>query len=180
MLTGLGIIGKLIEILATKLIGRKIDLVLDDRKRVCRAFTELYYCVDRLEEISTIFLNRIDLFLNETAEKPMDGNAYLVINELHNQSNSIESISRRFLEIGSEVRWAVEIFDPVLAVTIDQLYRFKYSLLYFLSDSIKIKDNDGKKLQLLAYQEPSSKILEIDMESYYDWVRENQDVKIVL
>jgi hypothetical protein len=123
MLTGLGLIGKLIEFLATKLIGRRIDLSLDDRRRACRAFTELYYCVDRLEEITSIFLNELDLLQADSA--------YNIINEYHNQSDAIESVSRRFLEIKAEVGWALEVFDPTLAAALVQLYQFKYSLLYF-------------------------------------------------
>lgn len=97
MLTGQGLIGKLVEFLAIKLVGRKIDLALDDKRRACRAFTELYYCVDRLEEITSIFLDQIDIFLNETDNATTNGNAYWVINEFHNQSYSIEAVSRRFL-----------------------------------------------------------------------------------
>jgi hypothetical protein len=178
MLTGIGLIGKLVEFLATKLIGRKIDLALDDRKRACRAFTELYYCVDRLEEITSKFLTEIDLCLDAADDSSADGKAYWVINEFHNRSYSLEAVSRRFSEIGSEVGWAVEIFDPTLAEAVDQLYCFKYSFLYFISDSIEIKDQDGKNFQLLAYKEPSPKILKIDMDSYYDWVKQNQGKKI--
>lgn len=178
MLTGIGLIGKLVEFLATKLIGRKIDLALDDRKRACRAFTELYYCIDRLEEITSHFLNEIDLYLNGEAGSGVEGNAYWIINEFHNQSYAIESVSRRFLEIKAELGWAVEIFDPILAAAVDQLYRFKYSFLYFISNSIETKDKDGKKFQLLEYKKPSSKILTIDMDSYYDWVKQNQGKEV--
>src|SRR5688500_14602897 len=113
MLTGLGLVGKLVEFLATKLIGRKIDLSLDDRRRACRAFTELYHCVDRLEEITSIFLNELELL--------QGGSAYDIINEYHNQSHSIESVSRRFLEIKAELGWALEVFDPTLAAALEQL-----------------------------------------------------------
>lgn len=170
MLTGLGLIGKLVELLATKLIGRKIDLTLDDRRRACRAFTELYYCVDRLEEITSIFLNELDVL--------QGGSAYDIINEYHNQSYSIESVSRRFLELKAELGWTLDIFDPTLAAAVEQLYRFKYSFLYFISNSIELKAQDGKGLQLLAYKDPSSKILKIDMESYYEWVKQHQGKKI--
>lgn len=178
MLTGQGLIGKLVEFLATKLLGRKIDLALDDRKRACRAFTEFYYCIDRLEEITSTFLNEIDIALKGTNDPTVGGSAYWVINEFHNQSGAIETVSRRFLAIGSELGWAVEIFDPTLATAVDQLYRFKYSFLYFISNSIEIKDKDGKKFQLLEYKEPSPKMLKIDMDSYYDWVKQNEGEKI--
>jgi hypothetical protein len=68
MLTGQGLIGKLIYFLATKLIGRTIDIKLDDKKRSCRAFVELYYCVDRLEDITNHFLVEL-----ESIKKPDEG-----------------------------------------------------------------------------------------------------------
>jgi hypothetical protein len=175
VLTGQGLIGKLVGFLATKLLGRRIDLALDERKRACRAFTELYYCLDRLEEITSIFLSEIDILLRETDDSKT---AYWIINEFHNQSHSIESLSQRFFELGSELAWAIQLFDPTLAASVNQLYRFKYSFLYFISNSIEVKEKDGKPLQLLAYQEPSSKILSIDMDSYYDWVKENEGKSI--
>lgn len=170
MLTGLGLIGKLIEFLATKLIGRKIDLSLDDRRRACRAFAELYYCVDRLEEITSIFLNELEFLHSDSA--------YDIINEYHNQSYSIDSVSRRFLELEAELRWTLDVFDPTLAAAVDQLYRFKYSFLYFISNSIELKAGEGKGLQGLTYKDPSPRILKIDMESYYEWVKQHQGKEI--
>jgi hypothetical protein len=178
MFTGQGLIGKLVELLATKLIGRKVDLALDDRRRACRAFTELYYCVERLEEITSIFLDEVDLIIEGMADVPAEGSAYYVINEFYNQSHSIEAVSTRFMDIKSELGWAVEIYDPTLAAALDQLLAFKHSLLYFISKSVEIKEKDGKPLQLLAYKEPSPKILKLDMDSYYEWIKQNRGKKI--
>lgn len=171
MLTGQGLIGKLIEVVATKLVGRKIELSLDDRRRVCRAFTELYFCVERLEEITTLFLTEIDL-------ATLDGNAFVIASEFYNQSHSIESVSQRFFEIGSELEWAIELYDPALAETVDQLYRFKYSFLFFISNSVEIREKDGVRNKAISYKEPSTRILRIDMDSYYDWVQQNRYKKI--
>jgi hypothetical protein len=52
-------------------------------------------------------------------------------------------------------------------------------LLLFLSDSIQIEEKDGVRNSLLKYPEPSPKVLRIDMESYYQWVKENRDKEIV-
>lgn len=171
MLTGQGLIGKFVDLLATKLIGKKIDLALDDRKRACRAFVELYYCVERLEDIS-------DHFLEELKDIRESGNGWMVVNSLALHGSSISSLSQRFLDIGAELDRVVELYDPDLARAIGQLYGFKYSFLLFIADSIHIEEKEGQRNRLLKYREPSPKVLSIDMESYYQWVKETGDKKI--
>jgi hypothetical protein len=171
MITGQGLIGKLVYFLATKLLGRQIDISLDDRKRACRAFTELYFCIEYLEELS----DRILASLNEAIKT---NDILYLISELHMVRKAIDSLSWRFLELGFELNWALEIFDPVLAHAVNQLYRFKFSFLHFISDSIEIKDKGGKSNNIIKYMKASKRILSIDMESYYAWIQESKDKKI--
>jgi len=171
VLTGQGLIGKLIYFLSTKLIGRTIDIRLDDKKRACRAFVELYYCVDRLEDITNHFLVEL-----EGIKKSDD--CWRLVNQFAIHGRSIDALSQRFFDIGAELNHAVELYDPDLAEAVNQLYLFKFSFLSFVSKSVKIMEKDGERNRLLKYPEPSSRVLSIDMESYYEWIKANRDKEI--
>ena len=171
MLTGQGLIGKLVYFLATKLLGRQIDLSLDDKKRACRAFVELYYCIDKLEDITSHFLT-------ELGEVKKSTECWKLVNQFAIHGRSIDALSQRFFDIGAELNRAVELYDPDLAEAVNQLYLFKFSFLSFVSNSIELVEKDGERNRLLKYVEPSSRVLSIDMESYYDWVKANRGKKI--
>ncbi|HEY9116550.1 MAG TPA: hypothetical protein VIN11_01925 [Roseivirga sp.] len=168
MLTGQGLIGKLVYFLATKLIEKKLDLALDDKKRACRAFVELYYCTDKLEDITNEFLKELKRSKNE-----LQGGGLPNLFALHGRS--LDALSSRFLEIGAELHRAVELYDETLADTVDQLFRFKYSFLYFAANSIEILPKEGERNRLLKFPVPSARVLDIDMESYYQWVKTHKD-----
>ena len=59
MLPGQGLIGKLVLLIAEKLISREVTLAFDEKKRACRAFVELYHCLDRLEELNARFIKTL-------------------------------------------------------------------------------------------------------------------------
>lgn len=168
MLTGQGLIGKLVYFLASKLIGKQLDLALNDKKRACRAFVELYYCVERLEDITGHFIEALD-------EVQHSEDTWILVNQFALHGPSLDAVSRRFIDIGTELNRAVQLYNEDLADAVDQLYRFKYSFLLFMADSLEIMDKDGERNRLLKYIEPSPRVLHIDMEGYYQWIKESRD-----
>lgn len=166
MLTGLGLIGKLVELLASKLLSRQIDLVLDDRKRACRALVELYFCIDGLEDLTRRFVDELG-----EIRAPADG--WRVANAVALHGSTLEALSRRFINIGPELERALSILDPPLADALGQLYAFKYSFLLFMSQSVELKEKNGERNRVLSYLKPSARILTIDMESYYNWAKDH-------
>jgi len=162
MITGEGFIGKLIYFLVTKLAGKKMDLLLDDRKRTCRAFTELYFCLERLEDITDKFIIQLDSSIQT-------GNAIGLINEVLVQEHAIETVSNRFFSIGAELERAIDLFDPVLSRSVSQIFGLKFSFLFFISKSIELKNESLNNI--LEYKNPSPKVLDINLDSYYEWLQ---------
>lgn len=166
MLTGQGLIGKLVELLATKLLSREIDLALDDRKRACRSLVELYFCIDGLEDVTARFIEELQGVEDQTS-------GWRAINGMALYGRTLDSLSQRFLNAGAELYQTLTIIDPPLADALGPLYGFKHSFLLFMSDSIQVKDKDGERNRVLCYREPTERILGIDASSYYEWVKDH-------
>lgn len=98
MLTGQGLIGKLVLLVAEKLIGHKLALALDEKKRTCRAFVELYHCLDRLEEINTQFITTFTDGINRGG---------LLIGDLQIILPAVDGVSQRFLDVQGELTLGV-------------------------------------------------------------------------
>jgi hypothetical protein len=172
MLTGQGLIAKLVELLATKLIGRQIDLALDERKLACRSLTELYFCLDSLERLTRAFTRELS-----EIEDPKDG--WIVANSLANHGWAIELLSKQFIVAGDDLRRTLDIVDPVLATALEPLYAFKYSFLSFIGSSAEPADKDGERNRLIRYRSPDQRILTLDIDAYYEWLRQNPPESIV-
>ena len=105
MLSGQGLIGKLVLLIAEKLISKQVALALDEKKRACRAFVELYHCLDRLEELNARFVKTLTY-----------GTEYgrILIGDLQILLPSVDAVSQRFLDIGNELYYALDIsFAPL-------------------------------------------------------------------
>jgi DNA-binding Xre family transcriptional regulator len=60
MIVWQGLIGKMVGFLATKLLGKKIVLLLDDRKKAARAFVKLYNAITELEQVTSLLINELN------------------------------------------------------------------------------------------------------------------------
>jgi len=161
MLPGQGLIGKLVLLIAEKLISREVTLAFDEKKRACRAFVELYHCLDRLEELNAGFIKMLEYGIEHGS---------LLIGDLQLLMPSVDAVSQRFFDIGGELCYALELLDPTLSEAVSQIYAGKGSFLLLVSHAIRY-DDSAKDVQLVEYPEPSPKILNIDMSSYYEWVK---------
>lgn len=168
MLSGQGIVGKLVELLLSKIAGKKLDLLLDDRRRVCRTFAEFYFCLARLEDISTSLLTPLRDAVSSRDPSPF-------VREFATVAPSLDALSQRFLDVGEQLEWVVELYDETLSRALSHLYYHKFSLLVLLSHSIELKRAAGGGTTELTYLCPSSDLLSIDMDKYYEWVKENSD-----
>ena len=162
MLTGQGLIGKLVLFMAEKLISHKLAISLDDRKRACRAFVELYYCLDRLEELNANAVELIDFGVVHGG---------ILIGDLEMLMPAVNTVSQRFLEIRGELSHALGLIDPALSDAVTQIYAAKGSFLLMLSDSLRYKA-PAHDTTSVKYYAPDQKILEIDMNSYQEWVEQ--------
>lgn len=156
MITGQGLIGSLALFIAEKLLSHKLAISLDIRKRACRAFVELYFSMDRLEELNSEVLELLSSGIKS------DG---ILIGDIELLIPKLNTVSQRFLECRGELATVIELIDPKLARAVTQIYSAKGSFLSLLSNSIEIKNSVE-----LEYYAPDSRILEIDMSLYDEWL----------
>jgi hypothetical protein len=160
LLTGQGLIGKLALFMAEKLISHKLAISLDEKKRACRAFVEFYYCLDRLEEVNSRVVETLNFGVTHGG---------ILIGDLELLMPAVNTVSQRFLECRGELYYAIELIDPALANAVTQIYEAKGSFLLMLSNSVRYKDGP-RDSAFIKYVAPDPRILEIDMESYEQWV----------
>jgi hypothetical protein len=169
MFTGAAIIGKLVELIASKLLGRAIDLTRDERRRVCRGMTALYFSVERLEELVEEVIRGIERSLETSDPNSAVGTVLRV-------SPSLDALSQRFYDEGEELYWALTIFDPALAKAVSDLFMSKFSFLHFIQESVSVGEQwPAKPGQQITFLEPSPEVLSLDVEAYYTWLRENDE-----
>lgn len=161
MISGIGLIGKLSLFVAEKLIGHKFTIALDDKKRACRAFVELYHCIDRLEELNEGIVDHLSFNVER---------GHILIDEIEILLNRVEGVSNRFVDLRGELYYALELLDPVLATTVYQLYAAKGSFLHLVSKAIRY-EGPRQEVEIVEYQEPRAKILTIDMDAFYEWTK---------
>lgn len=161
LLTGQGLIGKLVLFVAEKLIGHEIALALDEKKRTCRAFVELYHCLDRLEELNSRFIPLMTDGIEQGG---------ILVGDLLLILPAVDGVSQRFLDVRGELHHALTVLDPTLAESVGQLYAAKGSFLFMVAKALRYEE-PAHRNQVVEYMEPDGKILELDMDAYYEWVR---------
>lgn len=161
MISGQGLIGKLVLLVAEKLISHKLTIALDEKKRTCRAFVELYHCLDRLEELNVRFVNTLSHGVEHGG---------ILIGDLEILLPSVNGVSQRFFDLRGELYYALELLDPTLAEAVHQLYAAKGSFLYLVANAIRYEGHP-RDVRLVEYDEPSPRILEIDMDAFYEWTK---------
>jgi len=62
MLTGEGLIGKIITTIASKVASRLLGIPMDKRRKVAQALTKLYFATVRLDEVTDQFIEIFDRF----------------------------------------------------------------------------------------------------------------------
>jgi hypothetical protein len=60
MLMGAGLLSKFVELVAGKLIGKRLDLALDEKRRACYSFIELYSILQGFASITKGFVAQLE------------------------------------------------------------------------------------------------------------------------
>lgn len=139
MLTWMGLVGKLIDLIVNKVVGKKIDLALSDKKRAAKAFIRFYEATFRLEMILAAFLTYAELFIDrEGSTKP----PYRIMYEqtLKTKLGGLRGASHDFVESMSELGHVLYFFDKPLASLFARVEMMKRGMLknvyYFFADSV--------------------------------------------
>jgi len=177
MITGASFIGKLIEFLATKLLGKRVDLALDDKKRACRAFLNLYESISKLELITRTIVSKLEPVAQNNKER-------IYSRWLEELSPQVDSTSIALLQSIDNLGPVVSLFDPDLAALFSRLVEGKKGIFFYVSSvssvrefrfEIRWKESSppakSKSLEAIRYTKLSKEITLDDLEGAYAGIK---------
>jgi hypothetical protein len=165
----LGFIGKLFQFCLEKVIGKKIDLAQDQRKRSATAFLRLYNSLQSLENLCATFLH-IARPVVVGERKRLRNESFRVL------SQEADRASEEFLASAKDLIGALQIFDPTLALMLGQVQHGKFTFLAASSGFEKIlspldsRANHKGVLEQVTYTGPSADLEAIDFEGLYQTI----------
>jgi hypothetical protein len=157
MLMGTGLLSKFVELVASKLIGKRLDIALDEKRRACYSFVELLSILKGFHSITEGFIQEIDQY---------EGESWVTINLLAIHRQTVQSLTTRFFVLNNDLFLTLDVLDPALAEIFSQIHTFKGSIFYALADSITIPEEEPRN-QSIVYRHASDRVLAIDMEAFY-------------
>lgn len=192
MLAWTGFIGKLIQFCVEKLIGKKIELALDQKKRAAVAFLRMYNSLQALESVCSEFLRgALPVVRGEKAR--------LRGPWLRSLSEQTDKASADLLASVADLLGVIQIFDPALALMFGEIRQGKFIFLALSSGFAQMTshlelNDDATAVKNLTYTAPSDELDAIDLEGIYsiaqqwgdrpfvqrDWEPDFIDGKLVL
>src|SRR6266481_1741235 len=114
MIGWINLLGRMVVFVVEKLATKKIDLLLDERRKAARQFLRLYHALADLEILTAELIVELRAMVDE--------NDSGVSKEwLTNVATAVDETSQRFLEATLGLHDVLEIFDPALAATVSGL-----------------------------------------------------------
>jgi len=169
MLIWQGVIGKMIGFMTSKLIGKRIDLALDEKKKAARAFVKLYFAMEQLEEITSRLIEHLEN-VQSGNEIYIRGGALLYISQM------IDANTWVFLDSVEDLRRVIGLYDPVLSAELVQLSTYKASFLMNASETFKVEEDPTNNHLFVTYSKPADKFLTIDFDETYEWLKAREDL----
>lgn len=154
------LIGRFISFMVEKLAGKQIDLTMDDRRKAARQFFSLYHSVTDLETLTrelVIELREVSQLSDPAVTKQW----------LRDVAFTVDETSQRFLESTQGLRRVLEIFDPVLAITLSGLEASKFSFL--LEAAVGFSAAGDNESQEIEYTYPGEKVGQRSLAQSYQW-----------
>jgi hypothetical protein len=177
MITGAGFIGKLIEFLVIKLLGKRVDLAIDERKRACRAFLNLYESLSKLELIIGTIVSKLEPVAQNNRER-------LYSRWLDALSPQIDSTSIDLLRSIDSLGPIVSLFDPDLAAFFSRLVEGKKGIFFYVSSASSVREfrfeikwressppAKSKSLEAIRYTTLSKEVTLGDLEGTYAGIK---------
>lgn len=197
VLTWMGFIGKLIEFMATKLIGKRLDLALDKKKKACKTFLEFLDSFSRLESL-------FDQFVKYVESLVAGRNSHIYKAHLEKFTSELSDASKDFLKNLEAVGKVVYLYDPNLTRLFSRVMRVKLSLLtlitseffqpssgeYEVQRETDVMDFENIKLPVMRFDcyvvdnpyfrgldftLPKDELMKLDLNEVYDNVRHESD-----
>lgn len=172
MITWAGAIGKLIEFIITKLLGKKLDFALDEKKRACKVFLDFYDAVCRLEQITNQVVKNLELVMYEKRDR-LHGYWF------SGMSEEIEGATKEFLDSVKRVRRVISIYAPELDLLANRIWGFKRGIIAAASTELSPSDmkfqliwkRRNSSLDLIEYTMPHEDLMKVDLEELFIRIR---------
>lgn len=168
MIGWLGFAGRLVQFCLEKVVGKKIDLRLDQKKSAATSFIRLHNSLQDLESICTQFIGMLEPVANGKRKR-------LRADWVRRLSEATDKASGEFLATAKEIVHALEIFDPALALMLGQIRGSKFLFLSLssgfdqLTSRFECKTEAG--VDSLRYRAPSNDLEKIDFEGIYQEIQ---------
>lgn len=123
MLTWMGFVGKLIDLLINKLAGKKIDLALDEKKKAAKAFVRFHEAVVELEQTLANLLTYIETFKENR-------NTKIHMSQMGRRvTGNLNKASVEFVESLKDLGEVIYFYDYDLALLFAEIFFMKQGLL---------------------------------------------------
>ena len=167
MLTWVGFIGKLIDLVVTKIIGKQVDLKLDDRKRAARAFLGLHDALTTLGAIVSEFLAYVQPVLEGTQPR-------LYRAKGRDLATRGDAASRSLVEALHRLHRVIGIYDPQLALFLRGIVRGKKDMLMGFPPTTSFASKmrfelapNPESVFAIRYSAPAKALMEANLEDSY-------------
>lgn len=169
MITWIGFAGKLIEFIAMKLLGKQLDLALDDKKRACRAFLDLHDALFDVEQVASKFLSMLQRI-------GVDKRPRLYSAWVRGFQEEVESCTARFVGAANQVSRVLEVLDPAVLLMFGQVHVSKMGMVAAASKvfsggaaqfEVQWQSGEVRKLAGISYTSPPLSLMALDLEALY-------------
>jgi hypothetical protein len=165
MLAWLGVVGNAVDFIGQTLIGKRLDLPLDQKHRAAAAFLSLYNCMCDL----TICTQKVIQVMTPSGNthKPVIFSKAII--EL---APEIEKVSAEFVKAADRLTPVLTICDPTLAQLFLCVFEFKRGYTSLFSALchyayFKIDFKAARHLEKIRYNYPNELLRNIDVGEYY-------------
>ncbi|HMJ54624.1 MAG TPA: hypothetical protein VK540_21230 [Polyangiaceae bacterium] len=160
-----GLVSKLLDFTLDKLVGKKLELAMDDKRKAARVFLGMYHALRDLEVLSMEILSEIEVMIRE--DDPSVSAEWL-----RNVSLALEGRSELFLDSSYGIRDVLSVIDPALANAVAELEAGKSSFLIMASHGIE-PEFEENMVTAVKYTYPKAGVDDFDLEAHYKWYAEH-------
>lgn len=163
-------IGKLIELLLSKVVGKQLEFALDDRKRAAKAFLLFYEATVQIEILGKAFLTNAEPFLR--GEQPRLYRAVFA-----DLARDADRESTEFLASLKQLHSIIDLYDSDLARLLLGAGHMKGRLITSsFTDAMQFGFSPTKaSVFALRYTAPSNALLNCDLHDILDSTRHAEE-----
>jgi len=158
-----GFISKLVELILSKIVGKQLDLKLDQRKSAAKVFLEFHDALVNLETVAHDFLR-------EVSPEVVSKNPRLYRFPFTTIARNADVASRSFVDSFCKLHQVISIYDTQLALLLSGISHFKQGLLASsFTERMKFELlPNPDSVFFIKYSAPSERLLGASLENSYE------------